>query len=79
MRSFYHDQSKLVGSSLVVRGNRGKAHWEVVKWILRHLKITLDVFLMYGANAPHMDLVGLIDLDHESDLEIRRSLVVGLV
>ena len=49
------------------------------KWILRHLKGTLDVCLVCGAKAQYMDLVRLIDLDHESDLEIRTSLVVGLV
>ena len=46
---------------------------------MRHLTGTLDVFVVYGANARHTNLVGLIDSDHESDMEIRRSLVVGLV
>ena len=63
----------------MVQGNRGKAHWEVVKWILQHLKGTLDVCLVYSANSRHTNLVGLIALDQESDLEIRTSLVVGLV
>ena len=43
------------------------------------MKGELDVYLVYGTNARHTDLVGLIDSDHESDLEIRRSLAVGLV
>ena len=43
------------------------------------MKGTLDVCLVYGSNARHADLVGLIDSDHISDLEIKRALVVGLV
>ena len=51
----------------------------MVKWILWHLKGMIDVFLVYGANAQHMYMVGLIDSDHERDIEIRRSLAVGIV
>ena len=37
----------------------------------------LEAFLVYGANTQHIDLVGLIDSDHESDLVISITLVVG--
>ena len=43
------------------------------------MKRTLDVFLVYGSNAWHTDLVRLKDSDHETDLLISISLVVGLV
>ena len=43
------------------------------------MKGTLDVLLVYGANTQHMELVEFIVLDLEIDLQIRRSLAVGLV
>lgn len=73
------NQSMHIGTSLVVRGNQRKAHWEVVKWILPHFKGIFDVGLVYGANTRHTNLFGSMDLDHESDLAIRWSLVFGLV
>ena len=39
----------------------------------------LDVCLVYGGNEQHTYLFRWIDLDHEGDLEVRRSPVVGLV
>lgn len=38
--------------------NPGKAHWKTVNWILRYLKGTTYVCLLYDAN-PQNDLVNV--------------------
>ena len=47
--------------------------------MLQHLKGRLGVCLVYGENAWHTYLVGLIDSNHECDIDTIRSLAVGLI
>ncbi|RVW57769.1 Retrovirus-related Pol polyprotein from transposon TNT 1-94 [Vitis vinifera] len=54
--------------------NPGKAHWEAVKWIMRYLKGSSSVCLVYGNGDVSSGLVGFTDSDHEGDLMKRRSL-----
>ncbi|GJU15741.1 retrotransposon protein, putative, ty1-copia subclass [Tanacetum coccineum] len=48
--------------------NPGKNHWEVVNWILKYLRGTANVGLMYGTNrGNHVDVTGFVDLDYAKD------------
>ncbi|XP_058003773.1 secreted RxLR effector protein 161-like [Hevea brasiliensis] len=51
-----------------------KEHWQAEKWIMRYLKDTVDVGLIFD-KAKMSDLfVGYVDLDFTGDLDKRRSL-----
>ncbi|RVW84134.1 Retrovirus-related Pol polyprotein from transposon TNT 1-94 [Vitis vinifera] len=54
--------------------NPGKAHWEAVKWIMRYLKGSSSVCLVYGNGDVSSGLIGFTDSDHGGDLMKRRSL-----
>ncbi|GKD12999.1 hypothetical protein Tco_1197406 [Tanacetum coccineum] len=42
--------------------NPGKNHWEAVKWILKYLKGTADVGLVYGRDqGKHVDVDGFVE------------------
>ncbi|GJS70410.1 retrovirus-related pol polyprotein from transposon TNT 1-94 [Tanacetum coccineum] len=48
--------------------NPGKNHWEAVKWILKYLRGTTHVGLVYGTNrSNHVDITGFIDSDYAKD------------
>lgn len=54
--------------------NQRKEHWEEVKWILRHLKATMNVGLVFDRNiAKHNNVVGYVDSDYVDD-PYKRSL-----
>ncbi|GJX02709.1 retrovirus-related pol polyprotein from transposon TNT 1-94 [Tanacetum coccineum] len=48
--------------------NPGKNHWEVVKWILKYLRGTTNMGLMYGTDrGNHVDITCFVDLDYAKD------------
>nr|GFB15503.1 retrovirus-related Pol polyprotein from transposon TNT 1-94 [Tanacetum cinerariifolium] len=48
--------------------NPGKNHWEAVKWILKYLRGTANVGLIYGTNrGNHKDVIGFVDSDYAKD------------
>ncbi|KAK8930853.1 hypothetical protein KSP39_PZI016801 [Platanthera zijinensis] len=53
--------------------NLGQQHWETIKWILRYLKGTIDISLVFRISDVAGVLEGLIDSDNTDDLERRRS------
>ena len=54
-----------------------KEHWKWVKWILRYLKRTLNLGLVYGKNSRTEEgLWGYVDSDYVGDLD-RRRLFIG--
>ena len=55
--------------------NPGKAHWQAVKWILRYLRGTTDVGIIYDrSNNTSGSVIGYVDSDFAGDLDRRRSL-----
>ncbi|GJR94831.1 retrovirus-related pol polyprotein from transposon TNT 1-94 [Tanacetum coccineum] len=55
--------------------NPGKNHWEAVKWILKYLKGTADVGLVYGRDqGKHVDVDGFMDADYAKDPDKGRSI-----
>nr|GFC59444.1 retrovirus-related Pol polyprotein from transposon TNT 1-94 [Tanacetum cinerariifolium] len=45
-------------------------HWEAVKWILKYLRGTANVGLIYGTNlGNHKDVRGFVDSDYAKDLD----------
>ena len=52
----------------------GRSHWHAVKWILRYLKGTSDVGLLFERQGTTDQLcVGYVDSDYAGDLDERRS------
>lgn len=54
--------------------NPGKAHWNSVKWILRYLKGTSDLGLLFdSAKSDDIGVVSFVDSDYGGDVDKRRS------
>ncbi|GKB24317.1 retrotransposon protein, putative, ty1-copia subclass [Tanacetum coccineum] len=48
--------------------NTGKNHWEAVKWILKYLRGTANVGLVYGTDrGTHVDVTNFIDSNYAKD------------
>ena len=57
--------------------NPGRLHWHAVKWILRYLKGTTGMSLVFdGASPSGTSVVGFVDSKYAGDLDKRRSLTV---
>ena len=53
--------------------NPGKEHWCAMKWILRYIRGTTGVGILYSRDANAGQLVGYADSDYSGDLDGRRS------
>jgi len=52
----------------------GQGHWEAVKWILRYIKGTIDVGLVFQKDSTgKQDYIGYVDSDYAGDLNKCRS------
>ena len=68
------DISHAVGTVSRYMHNPGKEHWQAVKWILRYIKKTLDVGLIFEKDdMVGQHVVGYCDSDYTGDLDKRRS------
>ncbi|GKB68723.1 retrovirus-related pol polyprotein from transposon TNT 1-94, partial [Tanacetum coccineum] len=55
--------------------NPGKNHWEAMKWILKYLRGTANVGLVYGTNrGNHVDVTAFVDSDYAKDPDKCRSI-----
>ena len=54
------------------QANPGDMHWAAVKIILKYLRRTKDVFLMYGGNSE-MKVIGYCDASFQTDKDDSRS------
>ena len=50
----------------------GRDHWEAVKWILRYIKGTIDIGLVFKKDvAGKHECIGYVDSDYTRDLAKR--------
>ncbi|KAM6600577.1 hypothetical protein CsatA_020186 [Cannabis sativa] len=54
-------------------GNPGMEHWKAVKWLMRYLRGTTDVGLMYSPDGNELAVNGFVDSDYAGDIDTRRS------
>jgi len=55
--------------------NSRKVHWKAVKWILRYLRGTTNIGLVYDkGSGVNSHVIGYVDSDYAGDLDKRRSL-----
>nr|GEY13263.1 copia LTR rider [Tanacetum cinerariifolium] len=67
-RSYAPDIAYAVSIVSRYMANLGKNHWEAVKWILKYLRGTANVGLIYGTNrGNHKDVTGFVDSDYAKD------------
>ena len=51
-----------------------KSHWEVVKWVLRYIKATIYVGLIFEKDSIYkQECIGYVESDYEGDLDKRQS------
>ncbi|KAH9800324.1 hypothetical protein KPL71_000620 [Citrus sinensis] len=68
------DISHAVGIVSRYMHNPGKGHWQAVKWILRYIKKTMDVDLLFERDDTlGQGVIGYVDSDYASNLDKRRS------
>jgi len=54
----------------------GKGHWEAVRWILRYIKGTIDVGLLFEKDVEgKQECTGYADFDYARDLNKCRSTI----
>ena len=52
----------------------GRGHWEAVKWVLRYIKGTIHVGLIFEKDAMgKQECIRYVDPDYAEDLDERRS------
>ena len=52
----------------------GKQHWEVLKWVLRYLKGSQNIGLMYSKASLSTKVESFVDLDYAGSLDTRKPL-----
>jgi len=51
-----------------------KSHWEAVKWVLRYIKGTIDIELIFEKDSTgKQECIGYVDSDYAGDLDKRQS------
>lgn len=65
------DIAQVVGAVSRYTSNPGKQHWEAVKWIMRHLRGTIDMSLCFKRGST--ELQGYVDADLTGDRDTYRS------
>ena len=54
----------------------GKGHWEAVKWVLRYIKGTIDVGLVFEKDSTgKQECIRYVDSDYVGDLDKCRSTI----
>ena len=54
----------------------GRSHWKTVQWILRYIKDTIDIGLIFKNDvAGKQDCIGYIDSDYAGDLDKHQSTI----
>ena len=53
--------------------NPGPYHWKAVKWLLKYLRNTYNVGLIYKHKSNSVRLKGYVDSDYASDRDNKKS------
>lgn len=67
------DIAQAVGVVSKYMSNPGKEHWKAVKWILRYLKGTKSMGIVFERKKGAEFVAGYVDSDYAADLDKRRS------
>jgi hypothetical protein len=51
------------------QSNSGMIHWTMVKGILKYLRNTKDMVLVYGGNEEELSIKGYVDASFDTDLD----------
>nr|GEU58250.1 retrovirus-related Pol polyprotein from transposon TNT 1-94 [Tanacetum cinerariifolium] len=69
------EESEVFLKLLRYLANTDKNHWEAVNWILKYLRVTPNVGLMYETDhGNHVDVIGFVDSDYDKDPNKGRSI-----
>jgi hypothetical protein len=55
------------------QSNPGISHWSVVKNILKFLRRTKDMVLVYGGSGVELDVKGYVNMNYKADLDDKKS------
>jgi hypothetical protein len=55
------------------QSNPSMSHWNVVKYILKYLRITKDMVLFYGESEEELNIKGYVDASFDTDLDDSKS------
>ena len=70
------DLLQIISMVNIYMHDRGRGHWEVVKWVLRYIKGTTDVGLVYKKDSTgKQECIGYVDSNYAEDLDKRRSTI----
>ncbi|TXG57384.1 hypothetical protein EZV62_018697 [Acer yangbiense] len=67
------DISQAVSVVAKYMANLGKEHWNAIEWILRYLKGTKELGIMFERQHGENNIVWFVDSDYAGDLDKRRS------
>ena len=67
------DIGHVVGAISRFMSNLGKLHWEVVKWILRYPRGTIDKFLCFGKGE--LKVQGYVDTNFGGEVDNRKTTI----
>jgi len=70
------DLSQAVSIISIYMHDPEKDHWEAVKWVLRYIKGTIDVGLVFEKDfTGKQEYIGYVDSDYAGDLDKRRFIM----
>ena len=68
------DLSKAVSMISRYMHDPGRGHWEAVKWVLRYIKGTIDIDLVFEKDyTGKQECISYVDSDYTGDLDRHRS------
>jgi len=68
------DLSLAVSMVSIYMHDSGKGHWEAVKWIIRYIKGTIDIDLVFEKDSiGKLECIRYTDSDYAEDLDKHRS------
>jgi len=70
------DLSQAISMINIYMHDPGRGYWEAVKWVLRYIKGTISVGLVFKKDSTgKQKSIGYVDYDYARDLDKRRSIM----